>query len=70
MSDRAILKLRCIKALIRLFSIYLGNERLLIDFKKDGKPAGFLPDGMTIDTNGFLYVATWGGSKIYKIDPK
>lgn len=53
-----------------LLLICLGNERILIDFKKDGKPAGFLPDGMTIDTNGFLYVATWGGSKIFKIDPK
>lgn len=24
---------------------------------------------MTIDSNGFLYVATWGGSKIQRIDP-
>lgn len=25
---------------------------------------------MTIDENGNLYVATWGGSKIYVIDPR
>lgn len=24
---------------------------------------------MTIDADGFLYVATWGGSKILRIDP-
>lgn len=24
---------------------------------------------MTIDAEGFLYVATWGGSKILRIDP-
>lgn len=47
-----------------------ANERVLIDFKVDGKNPGFIPDGMTIDTEGFLYVATWGGSRIFKIDPK
>lgn len=50
--------------------LLLANERVLIDFKVDGKNPGFIPDGMTIDTEGFLYVATWGGSKIFKIDPK
>jgi sugar lactone lactonase YvrE len=28
-----------------------------------------VPDGMTIDTNGNLYVATFGGWTIYKINP-
>lgn len=26
--------------------------------------------GMTIDTDGNLYVATWGGSKVLKINPE
>lgn len=47
-----------------------ANERVLIDFKVDGKNPGFIPDGMTIDTEGFLYVATWGGSKVVKVDPR
>lgn len=36
----------------------------------DGKAPGFIPDGMTIDADGNLYVATWGGSKVIKIDPR
>lgn len=35
----------------------------------NGKRPDFVPDGMTIDTDGFLYVATFGGSVVYKIDP-
>jgi len=27
------------------------------------------PDGMTIDTEGFLYVALWGGSEVIKLNP-
>lgn len=55
---------------ITIFFPISANERVLIDFKKDGKNPGFIPDGMTIDTDQNLYVATWGGSKIFKIDPK
>ncbi|XP_058468163.1 regucalcin-like [Malaya genurostris] len=47
----------------------LSNERVVIDFRVSGKRPSFVPDGMTIDTNGFLYVATFGGSAVYKIDP-
>lgn len=55
-----------------LFHVHniLANERVLIDFKKDGQNPGFIPDGMTIDTNQNIYVATWGGSKIFVINPK
>lgn len=28
------------------------------------------PDGMTIDSLGRLYVASWGGSKIFVVDPQ
>lgn len=57
-------------SLLFCFVLFAANERILIDFKKDGKNADFFPDGMTIDTDGFLYVSTWGDSKIFKIDPK
>lgn len=49
---------------------YPANERVAIDFKVNGKNPNFIPDGMTIDTEGNLYVATYGGSKVLKVDPK
>lgn len=48
----------------------VANEKVLIDFTVDGKKPDFGPDGMTIDADGNLYVCTWGGSKIMKINPK
>lgn len=48
----------------------IANERIAIDFKVNGKPPSFLPDGMTIDTEGNLYVACFGGSKVLKVDPR
>ncbi|KAG5674344.1 hypothetical protein PVAND_004319 [Polypedilum vanderplanki] len=44
-----------------------SNEEVLIDFSKTHTES-FLPDGMTIDENGLIYVATWNGSKIIIID--
>lgn len=26
-------------------------------------------DGMTIDVDGNLYIGTWGGRRVYKVDP-
>lgn len=50
---------------------FAANERVAIDFKINGKkPPNFLPDGMTIDTDGNLYIACFGGSKVLKVDPK
>ncbi|XP_062536350.1 regucalcin-like [Armigeres subalbatus] len=48
----------------------LSNERKVIDFTVNGARPSFVPDGMTIDTDGNLYVATFGGSTVYKINPK
>lgn len=48
--------------------VFSANGKVLIDFRVDGKRPGFLPDGMTIDTDGNLYVALWDGSKVLKID--
>lgn len=47
-----------------------ANERVVIDFKVNGETPGFFPDGMTIDTEGNLYVAAFGGAKVLKVDPK
>lgn len=47
-----------------------ANERVLVDFHtSDGHRPTFGPDGLTIDADGFLYLATWGGSKVLRIDP-
>ncbi|XP_058824982.1 regucalcin-like isoform X2 [Topomyia yanbarensis] len=48
----------------------LTNETVLYDLKVDGKNPDFVADGMTSDADGKLYVATWGGFKLLKINPK
>lgn len=48
----------------------LANERVVINFKNpEGKRPEFGADGMTIDAEGFLYLATWGGSQVLRIEP-
>lgn len=47
----------------------IGNETVLIDFNKTHAGEEFVGDGMTIDENGTLYVATWNGGRILVIDP-
>ena len=43
----------------------IGNRRVLIRLdKNDG-----LPDGMTVDADGFLWVARWFGSGLTRYDP-
>ena len=41
----------------------ISNRRTLL------KTEGFTPDGMTIDEEGMLWVALWGGSKVIRFDP-
>jgi len=43
----------------------ITNERDVITFPSDEG----IPDGMTIDEDGFLWVAKWGGAKIQRVDP-
>ena len=40
-------------------------RRLFVEFAAD---AGY-PDGMTVDAQGFLWVAHWGGSRVTRYDP-
>lgn len=51
------------------FSVASANGQRIIDFRVNGERPSFVPDGMTIDTDGNLYVATWDGSKVLKVDP-
>jgi sugar lactone lactonase YvrE len=44
----------------------VANRRPMLDF-----PKGFgLPDGMTVDEEGFLWVAFWSGSAVRRIHPE
>jgi pyruvate kinase len=47
----------------------LSNERVLVNLKAEYDPLDFVADGMTIDTDGNLYVATFFGNRILKINP-
>ncbi len=43
----------------------VGERRVLYEFPKDSGS----PDGMTIDAEGYLWVALWGGSRVVRISP-
>lgn len=46
---------------------FAANQRTIFEFSKVGVDGG--PDGMTIDSDGNLWIACFGGSKIIQIDP-
>ena len=46
-----------------------ANERVVVSFYEFGKELKYNPDGMTIDTEGNLYVATFK-SNILKVNPR
>jgi gluconolactonase len=46
----------------------ISNGKSVFDLKKNNIEGG--PDGMTIDTDGNLWVAIFGGYRVIKIDPK
>lgn len=48
----------------------ITNERVVINLDDGQRPPSFVPDGMTIDEDGSLYVATWGGGKVLKVNPR
>lgn len=48
----------------------IRNERKVIDFDNGERPPPFVPDGMVVDDEGNLYVATFGGHKVVKVNPR
>lgn len=46
---------------------FSANQRTVIDWKKHNIDG--LPDGMTIDTDGNLWIACFDGSQVIKVDP-
>jgi len=46
----------------------LSNCRVAFDFKEEGVDG--VPDGMTIDSDGNLWIAVFNGSKVIQVDPK
>ncbi|XP_053989404.1 uncharacterized protein LOC128881955 [Hylaeus volcanicus] len=46
----------------------ISNRRTVFDLKKHNMPG--IPDGMTIDTNGNLWVALFGGGGVMQIKPE
>ncbi|XP_030386451.1 regucalcin isoform X2 [Scaptodrosophila lebanonensis] len=47
-----------------------SNPKVIYDLRKTSPKDHLLPDGMTIDTDGNIYVATFNGHTIYKLDPR
>ncbi|CAO1332344.1 unnamed protein product [Diamesa serratosioi] len=46
----------------------ISGEKILCDLTKYGQAKRVFPDGLTIDQQGYLYCAMFGGSKIFKIN--
>ncbi|XP_037818666.1 regucalcin isoform X1 [Lucilia sericata] len=49
--------------------ININKPKITLDFRKNTTKNHLLPDGMTIDTEGNIYVATFNGYAVYKINP-
>uniref|UniRef100_A0A1A9W1H5 Regucalcin n=1 Tax=Glossina brevipalpis TaxID=37001 RepID=A0A1A9W1H5_9MUSC len=45
------------------------NPKVVFNLRRDSPKNHLLPDGMTIDTEGNIYVATFNGYTIYKVNP-
>lgn len=41
-----------------------------MDLRKNSTEDHLHPDGMTIDTDGNIYVATFNGYTVYKLNPR
>lgn len=53
-----------------IFCVLLASERRIFSLEKNGQKPSYILDGMTNDRDGNLYMATFGGSKVIKMDPK
>ncbi|KAK7079237.1 hypothetical protein SK128_006064 [Halocaridina rubra] len=47
----------------------IGNRRVILDYKTAGLEEQ-VPDGMSIDTDGNLWIACFGGGQVICLDPK
>jgi sugar lactone lactonase YvrE len=46
----------------------ISNKRTCVDFDENNQSG--VPDGMTVDSDGMLWVAHWGGAKVTRWNPK
>ena len=46
----------------------ISNKRTVFDLQKQNTPG--MPDGMTVDADGNLWVAVFGGGGVYQVQPK
>ncbi|SPP77643.1 regucalcin isoform X1 [Drosophila guanche] len=47
-----------------------SNPKVIFNLRKTSPEDHLLPDGLTIDTKGNLYVATFNGATIFKVNPR
>lgn len=47
-----------------------SNPKVIYNLRKTSPKDHLLPDGMTIDTEGNIYVATFNGATIFKVNPR
>jgi gluconolactonase len=47
----------------------ISGEKIFTDLTQFGTPKTVFPDGLTIDVEGFIYCAMFGGSKVLRINP-
>ncbi|RWS20708.1 hypothetical protein B4U80_08713 [Leptotrombidium deliense] len=45
------------------------NQRVFVDYDKIGKP-GEVPDGLTVDVTGKVWIAGWDGNRVIRVDPE
>lgn len=62
-----IISFKCIFILDFIMS-KLGKRSVFFEYGKYKELDGSLPDGMVVDLNGHLWVASWNGKSIIKID--
>uniref|UniRef100_A0A1B0AQI8 SMP-30/Gluconolactonase/LRE-like region domain-containing protein n=1 Tax=Glossina palpalis gambiensis TaxID=67801 RepID=A0A1B0AQI8_9MUSC len=46
-----------------------ANPKVVFNLRRDSPKNHLLPDGMTIDSDGNIYIATFNGHTIYKVNP-
>ena len=44
----------------------IGNRRVFVQIPEDEG----MPDGLTVDSEGFIWTAQWGGGRVNRYDPK